>query len=209
MADTKISALTAATTVAGSDQFALVQSSTSKSVTLNVLKEGIGNSLVNVSTAAQSPSAGATTYLTNSRISVPAGKLRAGTAFIWDIAFSKTAAGTAARSLLIKVGTAGTTADATIVTLTSGVPTAAADQGYMRVQFTIRTIGAAATSRGAYSAIHQSSTTGLFPNETEVKFASGSTFDSTTANLIVGLAITAGASEALTFEQIQVQALNL
>lgn len=209
MADTKISALTAATTLGNSDQFAVVQSSTSKSVTGTVLRDYMGNTFSNVSTAAQSPSAGATTYLTNSSIAVPAAGLRAGTAFVWDIAFSKTAAGTATRSLLIKVGTAGTTADATIVTLTSGTPTAAADQGYMRVQFTIRTTGAAATSHGAYSAIHQSSTTGLFPNETEVKFAAGSTFDSTTANLIVGLAITAGASEALTFEQIQVQAFKL
>jgi len=209
MADTKISALTAATTLGNSDQFAVVQSSTSKSVTGTVLRDYMGNTFSKVSTAAQSPSAGATTYLTNSSIAVPSAGLRAGTAFIWTIAFSKTAAGTAARSLLIKVGTAGTTADATIVTLTSGTPTAAADQGQMVVQFTIRTTGASATSHGAYSAIHQSSTTGLFPNETEVKFASGSTFDSTTANLIVGLAITAGASEALTFEQIQVQAFNL
>jgi hypothetical protein len=109
----------------------------------------------------------------------------------------------------VKVGTAGTTSDATIATLTSGTPTAVADTGWLRLLWTVRTIGAAATSRASYQAFHQLSTTGLFPNETEVIAAAGSTFDSTTANLIVGLAITAGASEAMTFEQIVVQAYNL
>jgi hypothetical protein len=209
MADTKISALTAVTTLAAADEFAVNQSNASKKVSASVLREFLGSDLVNVSTAAQSPSAGATTYLTSSSVSVPSGKLRAGSSFMWDIIFTKTGAGTAARSVLIKVGTAGTTADATIVTLTSGTPSANADTGYMRVIFTIRTIGAAATSRGSYAGFHQLSTTGLFPNETEVISAAGSTFDSTTANLIVGLAITAGASEAMTFEQINVQAFNL
>ena len=43
----------------------------------------------------------------------------------------------------------------------------------------------------------------------EVILAAGTTFDSTVSNLIVGLAVNAGASEALTFEQIMVEAANL
>jgi len=43
MADSKVSALTAATTIGGSDQLYLIQSSTSKSVTADVLYESIIN----------------------------------------------------------------------------------------------------------------------------------------------------------------------
>ncbi|MGH9966241.1 MAG: hypothetical protein ACREBG_00190, partial [Pyrinomonadaceae bacterium] len=64
-------------------------------------------------------------------------------------------------------------------------------------------------SNGALCAIHQLSTTGLFVNETEVLQAAGSTFDSTVASLIVGLAVTTGASEALTYQQVIAEAYNL
>ena len=46
MADSKVSALTAATTIGGSDQFYLVQSSTSKSVTANEWYSSINNPIV-------------------------------------------------------------------------------------------------------------------------------------------------------------------
>lgn len=202
MADTKISGLTAVTTFVNADEFAVNQSATSKKLTGTVLRDYIGNTFYAASTAAQSPGAGATTYLTSSSIAIPALKLRVGSCFTWDLDYVKTAAGTAARSILIKVGTAGTTADATIATLTNGAPTGVVDEGYYRIMFTIRTIGASATSRASSFATHNLSTTGLLPNETEYKRVAGTTFDSTVANLIVGLAITTGASEALTFDQI-------
>jgi hypothetical protein len=209
MADTKISALTAVTTLVNADEFAVNQSATSKKVTGTVLRDYLGNSFYKVSVAAQSPAAGATTYLTNSSIAIPALKLRAGSTFRWDCDLSKTGAGVAARSILIKVGTAGTTADTTIATLTQGAGTGVSDAGYMRILFTVRTIGAAATSRASVFGTHNLSTTGLFPNETDYIQAAGTTFDSTVANLIVGLAVTAGTSEALTFDQIICTALNV
>jgi hypothetical protein len=209
MADTKISALSAVVTLANADEFAVNQSATSKKLTGTVFRDYLGNSFYKVSVAAQSPAAGSTVYLTDSSISIPALKLRAGSSFRWDLDLSKTAAGVAARSMLIKVGTAGTTADATIATLTNGTPTGVADEGYYRILFTIRTIGAAATSRASSLGTHNLSTTGLLPNETEYKRVAGTTFDSTVANLIVGLAVTTGASEALTFDQIICQALNV
>jgi len=209
MADTKISLLTATTAMADANEFAINEAGTSKKLTGTLVKQWAGNVLRNQSVANQAPGAGATTYLTNSNIAVPVGKLRAGTVFRWTLIFTKTAAGTAARSHLIKVGTAGTTADATIATLTSGTPTAAVDTGIQVITFIVRTIGASATSHGASFASHQLSTTGLFPNETEVLQGAGTAFDSTVANLIVGLAVTAGASEALTYQQIIAEAYNL
>jgi len=195
--------------MADANEFAINEAGTSKKLTGTLIKAWTGNMLSNQSVADQSPGAGATTYLTNSNIAVPVGKLRAGTQFRWTLCFSKTAAGTAPSSHLIKVGTAGTTADATIVTLTGGTPSGAVDAGYEVITFTIRTIGAAATSNGNSMRTHNLSTTGLFGNESEVSNAAGTTFDSTVANLIVGLALTAGASEARTYQQILVEAFNL
>ena len=209
MADTKISALTAATAMADANEFPINEAGASKKLTGTLIKAWQGNILRNVNTSDVTISAGATTYATGSSISVPTGKLRAGSWFRWTLVGTKTAAGTAARSILVKIGTNGSTADATIVTLTSGTPTAAADTGVWHVTFVVRTIGAAATSHGAYGGFHQLSTTGLFPNETEVIQAAGSTFDSTTASLIVGLAITTGASEVITLQQVIAEAFNL
>jgi hypothetical protein len=209
MADTKISALTAATAMADANEFAINEAGASKKLTGTLIKAWQGNILRNVNTSDVTISAGATTYCTGSNIAVPTGKLRAGTWFRWSLIGTKTAAGTATRNLLIKVGTNGSTADATIVTLTSSTPTAAVDTGTWQVTFVIRTIGASATSHGAYAGWHQLSTTGLFANETEVIQAAGSTFDSTTANLIVGLAITTGASEVITLQQVIAEAFNL
>jgi hypothetical protein len=163
-----------------------------------------------VSTAAQTPGAGASTYLTNSNIAVPVGLLRVGTVFRWTFAFSKTGAGTAARAHIVRIGTAGTTSDAAILTFTSGTPTAVADQGFQQIVVTIRgPLSASCIAQGVLFATHQLSTTGLFANETEVLHVTSGTFDATTANLIVGLSVTTGASEALTYAQMYVEADNL
>lgn len=210
MADAKISALTAATAMADANEFAINESGVSKKLSGTLVKAWAGNVLRNQSTAAQSPGAGATTYLTNSNIAIPTGKLRIGTVFRWTLFFSKTAAGTAARAHLIKLGTAGTTGDATIITLTSGTPSAAVDQGHQIITCTIRgPLSASCVAHGGLFATHQLSTTGLFANETEVLLVTSGTFDATIANLIIGLAVTAGASEALTYEQIITEAYNL
>ena len=209
MADTKISALTAATAFANANEFAINESGVSKKLTGSLLKEGIGCVLYNADGSQQAPSAGATTYLTGSNITVPAGKLRANTVFRWTIHLDKSAAGTAARSILVKVGTNGTTGDATIATLTSSTPSGVVDVGCYIVTFAITTIGASASSRATYAAWHNLSTTGLFGNETEAVTAAGTAFDSTVANLIVGLAVTTGASEALTIRSMIAEAFNL
>lgn len=213
-ADTKITNLTAASAAAGANELPINEAGADKKVTVTqiqaLLGVNFGNTLRNQSTAAQSPAAGASTYLTNSNISVPVDKLRVGTVFRWTLWFSKTAAGTAARSHIVRIGTAGTTSDAAIVTLTSGTPSAAADQGYQIITVTIRgPLSASCIAHGGSMGTHQLSTTGLFANETEVLLVTSGTFDCTTANLIVGLSVTTGASEALTYEQVIVEAYNL
>ena len=210
MADTKISGLTAATVMADANEFAINEAGASKKLTGTLIKDWAGNILRNVSTADQSPGAGATTYLTNSNIAVPTAKLRIGSWFRWTLTMTKTAAGAAARSHLIKLGTAGTTGDATIITLTSGTPTAAADTGQTIITCVIRgPLSASCIANGAAHSIHNLSTTGLYPNETESLQVTSGTFDATTASLIIGLAVTTGASEALTYQQVIAEAFNL
>ena len=68
MPDTKISALTAATSVALADQFAIAQSSVSKSATLSVLRSSIGAGLSNASTTGVSAGYAVDTYLAGSAI---------------------------------------------------------------------------------------------------------------------------------------------
>jgi hypothetical protein len=210
MADTKISALAAAASMADANEFPINEAGTSKKLTGTLIKAWHGNLIRNVSTASQAPGAGATTYLTNSNIAVPTGKLRIGTWFRWTLIYTKTAAGTAARSHLIKVGTAGTTADATIVTLTSGTPTAAVDTACQIITAVCRgPLSASCIMHGSSAGTHQLSTTGIFANEVEALQVTSGTWDATTANLIVGLAVTTGASEALTYQQVIAEAFNL
>jgi len=210
MADTKISALTAATAMADANEFAINEAGASKKLSGTLIKAWHGNILRNVAVADQSPGAGATTYLTNSNIAVPTGKLRIGTWFRWTLIFSKTAFGTAARSHLIKVGTAGTTGDATIITLTSGTPSGASDVASQVITFIVRgPLSASCVAHGSSAGTHQLSTTGIFANEVECLEVTSGTWDATTANLIVGLAVTTGASEALTYKQIIAEVFNL
>jgi len=76
--------------------------------------------LNNVSVANQVVTAATLTYLTGSAISVPAGLLRIGTIFRWTMSLTKTAAGTAANSFFVRLGTLGTTSDTAVCTFTTG-----------------------------------------------------------------------------------------
>lgn len=212
--NTAISALTeVASPALDAQEVPCNDAGTTKKIVLGTdLKPWIGKMLRNSSVAQQALTAAATTYVTGSNITVPVGKLRAGTSFKWRIWMDKTAAGTsAANSVLVKVGTLGTTSDATIATLTpSWTPTANVDDAFMEIGWTVRTIGAAATSQaGLFIARRLNSTTGFAnsaANLVEVIQAAGSTFDSTTASLIVGLSITLGAAVVWNLQQVLTEA---
>jgi hypothetical protein len=209
-ADTPISGLAAASAMADANEFPINEAGTSKKLSGTLMKAWAGNVLRNVSTAAQSPAAGASTYLTNSNIAVPVGKLRIGTVFRWTLVFTKTGAGTAARSHIVRIGTLGTTGDAAIITLTSGTPTGVIDTGKQVITVIIRgPLSASCIAHGASEGQHQLATTGLFAVEAELLSVTSGTFDATTANLIVGLSVTTGASELLTYQQVIAEAYNI
>lgn len=211
MADTKISALTAVAAVADAQEMGLNDAGTSHKASMSQLKAYIGDALGNWSSADQSPAAATLTYITGSAIAVPVGKLRIGTQFHWFLDVSKTAFGTAVRTFHIRVGTLGTTGDAAIITFTGTlVPTAAADNGIIEIVATVRgPLSASCIMRGIFRLTHMLAVTGLSTRAMEILAVTSGTWDATTANLIVGLSVTTGAAEVLTFSQVHAEAKQL
>lgn len=213
MADTKISALTAATSVAATDQTVIVQGGASKMATAAMVRGG----LFNQSTTDQSVPAATLTYITNSNIAVPVGKLAIGTRFEWMLVGTKTAAGTTTgRAIHVRIGTLGTTGDAAILTFTSGgTPTATVDTGFWTIICTIRgPLSASCIASGGLNlnrGIGAAAAGGLLASgvNTENLQVTSGTFDATVASLIVGLTMTTATAEAITFQVVQVTATNL
>lgn len=164
----------------------------------------------NQSTADQTINAATTALLTGSLISVPPGNLRIGTIFRYTLTVSKTAAGTAANTFLFKVGTNGTTADATICTLALPVGTAVVDVGYIEVLVTIRgPLSASCIAQGHLVMNHNLSATGLATIPCVCINNTSGVFNATTAGLKASLSCTTAASTVLTFQQVIAETINL
>lgn len=207
---TKISALTAATSVLDADEIPVNEAGTTKKITGTLVKAYVGNTIINQSTADQAVGASVTNYITNSSLAVPVGKLRIGSWFRWKFWVDKTAAGTVALIFLVKIGTLGTTGDTTLFTITLGVGTAAVDTGWMDLTVICR---GPLSSSGLFllEAMfdHSLATTGINNVQRQTQQTVSSAFDVTTASLILGLAVTTGASWALTFRGITGEAFNI
>jgi sugar lactone lactonase YvrE len=124
------------------------------------------------------------------------GEISTLTRFRFEIGIAKTAAGVATWKADVKFGTAGTTADATIATFTSGTNTAAADQATLVIVVNVLTTGATATANClAFYQNQLTSVTGLgslpgVPGTT-------ATFNSTAAQPYLHVDITPGASAVM------------
>jgi len=163
----------------------------------------------NFSVASQAPSATARTYLIGSAIAVPVNKLQIGTTFEWVLSVTKTAFGTATSTYDICVGTAGAVADVARVSFTKPAGTGAVDQGTIVIKAIVRSIGAAGVMVGDFAMTHNLAGTGhaIIPCVNVVTVSSG--FDMTVANLIVGVCVTSGASDVLTFQLVTGRADNI
>jgi hypothetical protein len=218
MPDTAISGLGAAAALADADLCEVVQAAAptlNKKATLRQVARYIGDSLHNeqFATPAQAPAASATTYLNNSAITIPTGEtVPANAWFRWNFHLTKTAAGTLANSILVKWGTAGTTADATLLTFTLPAGTAVADDADVEVIVGFRSVGAgtAAVVVGRMRMIHNLSATGwaTIPCVVTAGIVSAG-FDSTVNLSKIGLAITLAASYVVTVPLLRVEAKNL
>ena len=214
MADTKISGLSAVTTPADTDEFAVNQGATSKKVNLNQLttyfeQRGRQN---NASVANQSPTGGTDTYVTGSDVAIPAGRLQAKSRYRLRIWLDKTsAAGTASVVCTIRLGTAGTTADTSRAVLTFAIQTAATDEGTIDIDVTFRTVGSGTSAVIQANGLldHKQAITGLTSVNSSVVKATSSGFDSTVANLKIGCSINTGTSTVATITQVTAELFNL
>lgn len=170
----------------------------------------IGGGIGNSSVASQTGFA-ADQYLAGSNIVIPPHGLQAGTSFSWYFDVTKTAAGIATPIVSIRVGTLGTTADAAVVTFTLPAQSAVADVGLFIINAVLRNTGAAGVMVGILNLTHNvpAATAGLSTSIAPNIVTVSSGFNTTTANLIVGLSVNAGASAAWTMQQVQSTAYNI
>lgn len=213
MADTKISALTAVGTPAGTDEIPVNQGGVTKKLTLSQVN-GFVDPASNASIAAQT--LGTTdTYVTGSAVTFTAGRLKAGSYYRAVLDMTKTTAGVAVATMVLRMGTAGTTADAAICTFTfPSAQTAAADNGRFSVYANLRTVGTGttATCEGVLVIERTNTTTGFLSTGglqfmAPIRVLSGG-FNSATVTT-VGLSINAGASSAWTTQLVQADIKNL
>jgi hypothetical protein len=155
--------------------------------------------LTNASVADVSGGFASDTYLAGSSITIP-------TAGNWSIAqqyrcafdMVKTAAGTAALTITVRMGTLGTVSDAAILALAFAAGTAAGDTGLFEVRVTFRTVGSgtSAVMQGVTRCTHHLAATGLIStgaSGTGIITGVSAGFNSTTQT-IIGLSVNGGAS---------------
>lgn len=155
--------------------------------------------LSNFSTADVSAGYASDTYLAGSSIAQPAGGWVAGGRYSCVFDMVKTAAGTAQFTVTLRIGTGGTTSDASICSFAFAAGTAAADTGTFEVYAHFRSVGggAAAVVAGVCYCSHALAATGLISTGAsgagQIQTTS-SGFDSTIPNTIIGLSVNGGAS---------------
>jgi hypothetical protein len=213
MADTKISALSSAGTLADADVLAIVNGGNTTKVDLTALTayfESRGR--VNNASVTQQTWAASDAYLTGSQCLIPAGRLQAKTKYICRFYVAKTSvAGTATPIINVRVGTAGTTADTARATLTFAAQTAVADEGRIDVEVVFRTVGSgtSAVLRAQGIVDHRLAVTGLANVNSSIVGNTGGGFDSTVANIGIGLSVTWGTSFVGTTDLVQAELINL
>ena len=165
----------------------------------------------NQSVANQGAGFAADTYLTGSNITVPSGSLKAGSRYRLVFDVTKTAAGTATPTVIVRFGTGGSTADTALATLTFLAQTAAADDGRFTVEVTFRTVGSgtSAVIQAVGTLTHRLQITGLANLSSPTVRATSAGFDSTVASSIIGVSVNGGASAAWTVQLVQATLENL
>jgi parallel beta-helix repeat protein len=179
-------------------------------------KNCTGANPTNGSTATQGVSAGADTYVTGSDLLLPTGGLQGptsgatnGTKITWKVVMSKTAAGTAASTFTLRMGTNGTTADSSRCTFSTGTATAAVDGATVYITAYTTAGGASSTLNCSMSLTHQLPDTGFADAPVVQTYSTAGSADSTTAGTKMGLSFNAGTSSVITIQSVEVTSTNL
>lgn len=197
MADILIDAQTTPSTPAAGKGVIFVDSTTKK-ITLIDDAGGMQGVLSRAAGLGSTSGYASDTYITTSGILIPSYGMKAGMMFRWTFAVGKTAAGVAAAVIIVRIGSAQSTADTARLTLTSTViQTAAAADGLVTVLVGVRNIGASGVIAGGFGV---AGPVGLGGGAT----GASSTFDnSALAGQYVGLSLNAGASAVWSITNIQ------
>lgn len=177
----------------------------------------LGGGPSNASTATAAPTAGTDTYLSGSVIPLPSGGFRAptgssqdGSKITWRVVMSKTAAGTAASTFTIRVGTNGTTADtARCTAFSTGTATAAADWAVVTITVYATAGGSGTTLNCSANLTHQLATTGWSNAGGVQAYSTQTSFDSTPANTKIGLSFNGGTATVATIQSVDTTTTNL
>lgn len=218
MADTKLSALAQMTVPTDLDELYVNDGGSSKRLTMNDLVayiEARGRQN-NAATAAQTPAANTDTYVTNSGVLIPSGRLQQKTMYRCRMAITKGAAGTGTPTFNIRVGTSGSGAvgDASRCLFTwPAANTAVADEMEVDIMATFRSVGSgtSAVIEGQMRALHELTTTGFGGTglgSVIIVNTTGGGFDSTTA-AVIGVSTNGGTASAWTIRQAQAELFNL
>lgn len=163
-----------------------------------------GNGMINVhepSVAILTTTTASATSAIIARIPIPPQGLQIGLTVRCRFTMSKTAAGTAARITGVKLGTAGTTADTTVNSV-SRTPTAAVDTGVEEINFAVAgTLGATCTSVMTSDLVKATVTAaGLFATAAAVSLITGTpvAYNSAGGQTWLSFFITTGLSEVIT-----------
>jgi hypothetical protein len=199
VADTKLDALPVATVVNAADLLYVDQSAASKSASFTVLQQSLGAGYRNSSVTGTSAAYAADTYLAGSAVTVPAGAWKVGSSYFCGFDLVKTGAGTAAMTIIVRMGTLGTTGDAAIQTLTWGAGTGVIDTGWFEVYVSFRTVGSGTSAVIDTVSVcqHHLAATGLISTGASgigiLTPGASAGFNSTTQT-IIGVSINGGAS---------------
>ena len=144
------------------------------------------------------------TYVTGSRVLVPSFGLLVGARYVVELSLSKTGAGTAAPVWTVRMGTAGTTADASQWTHTGVAQTAVAETGYYKFMGVIRSIGGSGVMQGSLKCVRTGGTAATGLASVPLAQVTGAAADKAWASgQGIGLSINAGGSSAWTVTQVR------
>jgi hypothetical protein len=149
----------------------------------------------------------ADTYVTGSNVLIPSWGLQTKTSIIWRLQVSKTAAGVATPTFIIRTGTNASTADTGRHTLAAtSAQTANADEGFLTIMLTVRTVGSSGQTAATAFWSHTQAATG-FASDANGMISGTSTWDMTgVAGHNIGISVNGGALAAWTVTQCQVRA---
>lgn len=159
----------------------------------------------------QSLVAATQTLINGSLIAIPPQGWQVGLTISWKVLLTKTAAGASIPgTFLVLVNTTGTSAGGgTVATMAlTSVGTAAIDTGTVEIDFCVHTLGATAAGVAHLRMTHGLQTTGWMAVQMQEIDATMATWNSTTAQQFVMLAMTSGASVVPTITQCRAEVLK-